>query len=551
MKLLNAKTLTLLSTFLTISHASALPHFLWDNQEGIMAKESCSIERTRKNDYRLSRYVGRGNKPTENLRNANGVLQSHLINSSLVKLISGKEKRDYKKIEVVGINTDTSVRTNRWFSERGDQGYLYHESILPLEDFVLELDLAQKDLKDKFDIDIFKNSVENVDLTQKLYLRIAADSSYYKMNCDEDSEREYLIFRAYQKENSESPLFLLAISAQETSILQSFAAIQKTTAMTYLSDVGNEEALVEGEIQSNVMVVTTEEEKSIQEELDLASSARPQQRPDSLNTVSSSLEKLVCIGTRSLNVRDQSLDEVLFKASLGEKVKVFQGWDEETVVKTINGTEYTFYKVEFPNREEEDEKIGYVASSFVKAEADCRFIEEGKPIRNAQTQITGLDDSRCCDFPTVKKPTHSFTSGMRRFRAGRSGGRLHAACDLYRYENEAIKSVAPGKVISNLYRFYQGTYALEVRHSGGFVVRYGEITGKSVSGVRKNSNVNMGQKIGYMGKVNSNCCRPMLHFELYSGSKTGSLSKSSGQYRRRNDLLDPTPYLNKWQDEVF
>ena len=551
MKLFKGKTLTLLSTFLTISSASAIPHFQWDNQDGVTVQENCSIERTRNNDYRVSRYVGRGSKPTENLRNSNGVLQSHLINSSLVKLISGKEKRDYKKIEVVGINTNTSMSTNRWSSERGDQGYLYHESMLPLEDFVIELDLAQNDLREKFDIDIFKSSVENVDLTKKLYLRIAADSSYYKLNCDDESEREYLIFRGYQKENSESPLFLMGISTQETSLLKSFAAIQKTTAMTYLSDVGNEEALVEGEIQSNVMVVTAEEEKSIQEELDVASSARPQQRPESLNKVTSSLEKLVCIGTKSLNVRDQSLDEVLFKASLGEKIKVFQGWDEETVVKTINGTEYTFNKVEFPNREEKDERIGYVASSFVKTEADCRFIEEGKPVRNAQTQITGLDDSRCCDFPTVKKPTHSFTSGMRRFRAGRSGGRLHAACDLYRYKNEAIKSVAPGKVISNLYRFYQGTYAIEIRHSGGFVVRYGELTGKRVPGVRKNSNVNMGQKIGYMGKVNSNCCRPMLHFELYSGSRTGSLSKSSGRYRRRNDLLDPTPYLNKWQDEVF
>ncbi len=267
--------------------------------------------------------------------------------------------------------------------------------------------------------------------------------------------------------------------------------------------------------------------------------------------VKPSLQKIICIGTSNLNVRDDSLDKVLFQAKLGEEVKVFQDWDGDVIRKVINGTEYTFNKVEFTGREESDQKVGYVAASFIKAEGDCRYIKEGQVVRNADTQITGINDSRCCDFPTMKEPTHSYTSGMRRFNAGRSGGRLHAACDLYRYINEPIKSVAPGKVLMNLYAFYQGTYALEVRHSGGFVVRYGELTGYKASGVKKNANVKMGQRLGKIGKVNSNCCRPMLHFELYSGSKSGSLSTGKGKYQRRTDLMNPTPYLNKWKDEVF
>ena len=133
--------------------------------------------------------------------------------------------------------------------------------------------------------------------------------------------------------------------------------------------------------------------------------------------------------------------------------------------------------------------------------------------------------------------------------AGR-GGRLHAACDLYRFKNEPIMAVAPGTVLRPIYPFYQGTFALEVRHSGGFVVRYGEITGKVAAGIRSGAPVSMGQVVGYMGKVNSGCCNPMLHFELYSGSRTGALN-GGGKFRRRADLLDPTQYLRRWQETQF
>ena len=158
--------MTLLSTFLSMASATATPHFLWDNQEGVVSKDNCSIERVRKSDFRLSRYFGRGNKETENLRNYNGVLQSHLINSSLVKIVEGKGKRNYETVEVVGINTNTSAKSNRWFSERGDTGYLYKESMLPAEDFVLELDLSKNDLKQAFDKEEFKASTDQIDLDQ-------------------------------------------------------------------------------------------------------------------------------------------------------------------------------------------------------------------------------------------------------------------------------------------------------------------------------------------------------------------------------------------------
>ena len=46
----------------------------------------------------------------------------------------------------------------------------------------------------------------------------------------------------------------------------------------------------------------------------------------------------------------------------------------------------------------------------------------------------------------------------------------------------------------------------------------------------------------------------MLHFELYSGEKTGSLTDRSSKatkYQRRRDLMNPTPYLLKWEDGKF
>ena len=94
-------------------------------------------------------------------------------------------------------------------------------------------------------------------------------------------------------------------------------------------------------------------------------------------------------------------------------------------------------------------------------------------------------------------------------------------------------------------------------HAGGFVVRYGEVTGKSPEGLMKGSNLLGGDRVGYMGQVNNGCCEPMLHFELFIGTLKGPLSQDGvnpvdgKRYNRRNDLLNPTPYLLKWQNEQF
>lgn len=557
----------------SVQAGSSTPLFIWDNQEGVKgASSSCEIKATDTIPFRVSQYTGndKGNG-TENLRNFNGVRQSHLIDYSVVKQRIAPSKRDYMAVEVVGINKRTNVAPNRWFSERGDQGYLYEHSIRPMEDFVFEVPLNNHNYQE-----YVKNYLENLSEDESIFLRVASGRSYYKLECANQPDRDYILFRAYQKNHNEAPLFYLAVSEQETGVFNGIKTYGKVESMKFLAEVGNEAPILvdQASLKDAIEVDPRVEEeqdalekavadaealaKQVEEENEEADETEemvevedaPSDTPENREFIST--EQVVCIGSTTLNVRDADLNKVLFKANLGEKVKVFQTWTgDDTREEVINGVTYTFKRVEFPEREATDEKVGFVAAPFIKKLSDCAYLNDGKSLRAEPVdKISGLDDPRCCDFPTVSEPTHSYTSGMRRFGAGRSKGkRKHAACDLYRYLNEPIRSVAPGKVIRNLYAFYQGTYALEVRHDGGFVVRYGELTSKTY--VRGGNTIKMGQRIGNIGVVNSGCCRPMLHFELYKGTARGALSTGSGSYRRRSDLMDPTPYLLKWQDRIF
>lgn len=96
--------------------------------------------------------------------------------------------------------------------------------------------------------------------------------------------------------------------------------------------------------------------------------------------------------------------------------------------------------------------------------------------------------------------------------------------------------------------FYQGTFAVVVRHAGGFVVRYGEISAQVARGIRAGQQVAMGQTIGKIKKTR--CCRPMLHFELYAGTRSGALS-GGGKFRRRSDLINPTQHVLRWERKTF
>jgi murein DD-endopeptidase MepM/ murein hydrolase activator NlpD len=259
--------------------------------------------------------------------------------------------------------------------------------------------------------------------------------------------------------------------------------------------------------------------------------------PSDVTVIDGPLNFEICNGGTGVDVLDNDLSKILFQAAIGESFKLIQSFSS-----TEQGTavERGFIKVQFPNRPQ-DRNSGWIPLAEIKSASRCSDSMQAN-LRKASVDWT---------FPTLKRPTDSYKTGQRKFSASRAGGRLHAACDLYRETNEDAVSVNSGQVIRDRYYFYQGTYAIEVKHAGGKIARYGEITGKAAPGVRLKANLQPGQTVGYVGKVNSNCCKPMLHFEFYSGTVTGPLSQPGTKYQRRKDLIDPTDLLTQWEKLKF
>jgi murein DD-endopeptidase MepM/ murein hydrolase activator NlpD len=146
-------------------------------------------------------------------------------------------------------------------------------------------------------------------------------------------------------------------------------------------------------------------------------------------------------------------------------------------------------------------------------------------------------------FPFKVEPTQDFRTGGRQFGAPRQNGRLHAGCDLFQAPGTEIYAVDDGRVIQDPYKFYDGTYALEIDH-GSFVVRYGEIDPAIVPGIKANAEVIKGQLIAKVGKL-QRLGLSMLHFEMYSSSSSGELTVGENEsFKRRTDLMDPTDFLS-------
>ncbi len=146
-------------------------------------------------------------------------------------------------------------------------------------------------------------------------------------------------------------------------------------------------------------------------------------------------------------------------------------------------------------------------------------------------------------FPFRAPPSDNYHTPPRAFGARRSGGeRKHAGCDLYAPEGTEIMAMADGIVIKGPYDFYRGTYALEVKHDNGMVIRYGEIKQRLPRGIQSGARVSQGQIIGYVAKIGR--LHPMLHLEMYQGTGNGRLTQSGNIYRRRADLVNPTSYLD-------
>jgi murein DD-endopeptidase MepM/ murein hydrolase activator NlpD len=158
-----------------------------------------------------------------------------------------------------------------------------------------------------------------------------------------------------------------------------------------------------------------------------------------------------------------------------------------------------------------------------------------------------------------KQDYHKSTNHKRWYGAPRKNGRWHAGCDLIAPVGTAIYAVDAGVVeMASDRGFVSGTRddgtqfsvgVLAIKHDSGFWARYCEI--KSLAkGVRKGTRVSKGQVVAYVGLMKKD---HMLHFELYQGTATGDLGltqRSSKPYQRRSDLIDPTPYLDAWKQNL-
>lgn len=258
-----------------------------------------------------------------------------------------------------------------------------------------------------------------------------------------------------------------------------------------------------------------------------------------VDVVEGSIDDVICTSSSSLNVRESTLKKVIFAAKRLESVKKTQSFGTTEKTAVIGGKTYTFIEVQFPTRANVN---GWVAKDFVKNRTQCGVVTPAPLPVNTNAYV----------FPTIARPSVSYLTGQRAFGSSRGGGsRAHAANDLYRVKGEKVVAVAAGTVIRDIYSFYEGTYALEVKQADGRVVRYGEITGTRAPNIKSGSAITPGQVIGYVGKVNSGCCTPMLHFELYSGKSTGALTRSGNKYVRRSDLVNPTQDLRGWEMKTF
>jgi murein DD-endopeptidase MepM/ murein hydrolase activator NlpD len=156
-------------------------------------------------------------------------------------------------------------------------------------------------------------------------------------------------------------------------------------------------------------------------------------------------------------------------------------------------------------------------------------------------------------FPLPKIPNQGYhKSKWHRgwFGATRDDGRIHAACDLIARPGTPVYAVDHGTII-NIDKFYLGTDEITIKHPN-FVVRYGEVArGKLPPDIAEYKTVQPGQLIGWVGRLK------MLHFEMYQGTEEGYLTQkwnkkdykyvAPGNYQRRPDLIDPTPFLDQWK----
>ena len=115
-------------------------------------------------------------------------------------------------------------------------------------------------------------------------------------------------------------------------------------------------------------------------------------------------------------------------------------------------------------------------------------INSGENNRSAETEA---NDTLSFIFTLRSRPTLSYKTGGRKFGAPRPESRKHAACDLIAPPRTEVLAMEDGEVIQSC-PFWSGTDALEIKHKGGMLIRYCEIS--VASGIRRGTDCLKGSR---------------------------------------------------------
>lgn len=151
-------------------------------------------------------------------------------------------------------------------------------------------------------------------------------------------------------------------------------------------------------------------------------------------------------------------------------------------------------------------------------------------------------------FPLPKRVDSYKTNYSCKFGAPRNNGRKHGGVDLAASAGTPVFAIADGVVIEAAGGFDQyGTSVISIEHGDIYdddycVVRYGEVDNIRFT---VGATVNRGDIIAKVGVQPGGT---QLHLEMYSGIADGPfLQPNLLPYKRRLDLIDPTPYVDSWQ----
>ena len=150
-------------------------------------------------------------------------------------------------------------------------------------------------------------------------------------------------------------------------------------------------------------------------------------------------------------------------------------------------------------------------------------------------------------FPLARKVTSYKTVAPCKFGYPRNDGRKHGGCDLGAPVGTEVFAIDDGEVVEVSSNFKNGTSVVSIEH-GDYtdddycVIRYGEVDSIMV---QLGAKVKKGDVIAKVGLQSGGT---QLHLEMYSGEESGPfLQVKNLPYKRRSDLIDPTPFLDAWQ----